>query len=402
MSVNHDALPADPIAAVTHRDPYPYYADLVANKPLYRHHELGLWVASSAAAVSAALTHDACRVRPPHEPVPPAIVGSPAGEIFGRLVRMNDGAGHCPFNRAIAAALASVAPSAIAQQSRRCAQALTDALEPTTDSERLTEFAFGLSPRVIGSLLGVPQDELNQTAQWIGEFVRCVFPGSTAAQVERGKLAADHLLNLFRDLYEHRRSDAETGLMATLAREGERVGRADPDVIIANGIGLLSQAYEATAGLIGNTLLALAARPELRNRIANDTVRSRDVILEVLRHDPPTHNTRRFLARDAVVAGQEMKAGDAILVVVAAANRDPGANPEPDRFDPGRQERRLYTFGAGAHACPGDGFAIAIAEVGVRHLIEAGLDFGRLAERVTYRPSANVRIPVFQTQEAQL
>ena len=57
--------PRDPVAAVTHPDPYPYYAELVAQRPLYRDESLGLWVASSAQAVTAVLTSDICRVRPP-------------------------------------------------------------------------------------------------------------------------------------------------------------------------------------------------------------------------------------------------------------------------------------------------------------------------------------------------
>ena len=86
----HDR-PSDPIAAVTHRDPYPYYAELVATRPVHRDEALGLWVACSAAAVTDVLGHPACLVRPPAEPVPGALLGSPAGDIFGRLVRMNDG-----------------------------------------------------------------------------------------------------------------------------------------------------------------------------------------------------------------------------------------------------------------------------------------------------------------------
>jgi len=86
--------PSTPLAAVTHADPYPYYASLVAQRPFYRDDALGLWVASSAAAVRSVMTSDQCRVRPPAEPVPKALVGSPAGEIFGQLARMNDGANH--------------------------------------------------------------------------------------------------------------------------------------------------------------------------------------------------------------------------------------------------------------------------------------------------------------------
>ena len=94
---------------MTHPDPYPYYAHLVAGAPLHRDEALGLLVASSAAAVTAALSDDAlCRVRQLAEPVPRALAGSPAGEIFGRLVRMTDGQDRCPLKQAVSAALMSV------------------------------------------------------------------------------------------------------------------------------------------------------------------------------------------------------------------------------------------------------------------------------------------------------
>ena len=115
----------------------------------------------------------------------------------------------------------------------------------------------------------------------------------------------------------------------------------------------------------------------------------------MVRYDPPVHNTRRFLARDAVVAGQAMKAGDVVLVVLAAANRDPTANPEPAKFDPSRPSRHAFTFGSGPHACPGETIAIAIATAGVRELLARGVKPERLAEHVTYRRSANTRLPVF-------
>jgi hypothetical protein len=68
--------PAHPVAAVTHADPYPYYAELVAHRPLYRDAALDLWVASSADVVTAVMTSERCRVRPAAEPVPRALLGS--------------------------------------------------------------------------------------------------------------------------------------------------------------------------------------------------------------------------------------------------------------------------------------------------------------------------------------
>jgi cytochrome P450 len=120
------------------------------------------------------------------------------------------------------------------------------------------------------------------------------------------------------------------------------------------------------------------------------------LIQEVLRYDSPIQNTRRFLAEGGFVVGEKMKAGDAILVILSAANRDPSANPSPERFDIFRKERRIFTFGVGAHACPGESLAATIAKAGVKQLIASGVAIDRLAETVTYRASANARIPIFE------
>jgi len=104
----------------------------------------------------------------------------------------------------------------------------------------------------------------------------------------------------------------------------------------------------------------------------------------VLRDDPPVQNTRRFVARDGVVAGQPMKADDTVLLVLAAASRDPTAPPG------------CFAFGRGAHACPGEGLSTTIARAGIERLLLAGE--GTLVQAlppITYRPSANTRIPRF-------
>ena len=86
--------PGNPIAAVTHACPYPYYRQLREQRPLYFDEGLKLWVASSHAVIDEAFRGVALRVRPPAAPVPHALLGSAAGEVFAQLVRMNDGAFH--------------------------------------------------------------------------------------------------------------------------------------------------------------------------------------------------------------------------------------------------------------------------------------------------------------------
>ena len=80
--------PSDPIAAVTHPDPYPWYRQLARTRPFHYDATLKLWVAASASAVAEVLDHPDARVRPLSQPVPPALAGGPAGDLFGRLVQI--------------------------------------------------------------------------------------------------------------------------------------------------------------------------------------------------------------------------------------------------------------------------------------------------------------------------
>lgn len=386
--------PASPVSAVTHPDPYPYYRDLVARSPLYRDDSLGLWVAASADAVTAVLTSPLGRVRPVAEPVPAALLGSPAADIFGRLVRMIDGPGHGIMKQAVTATIDSMSATGARAVAERWARTLAAEIDPWASPAQLDGFTVALSTHVIASLLGVPDQGLRDAERCVGRYVSAVSPAADVERLERGKEAARDLI----DLVGSPVIASETGLLSVLSREARRAGCEDTGAIAANAIGFMTQAYEATAGLIGNTLLALAGRPELAARIPTDSRRLDDVLREVLRHDPPVQNTRRFIAADGQVAGRRMAAGDTVLVVLAAANHDAAANREPERFDVARTHRRTFTFGVGFHACPGEVLAITIARAGIEGLLSRGLPLGSLSGAVTYRPSANVRVPLFASR----
>ncbi len=391
-------FPQDPLAAVIHPNPYPYYADLVANEPIYRDETLGLWVASSAATVRAVLASDICRVRPLTEPIPRWLLGSPAADIFGHLVRMNDGERHGPIKQSVQASMQSIEVRSVAEECSKWARFLLDGSGPLAASRRLQDFAFHLPVYVIASLLGAPQEELHHTALWVSDFVRCLVPTSTPSQVEQGKVAAGHLLDLFRSFLSTRQAGLTNHLLAGLAWEAKRAGCEETEAIVANGIGFLSQAYEATAGLIGNTVVALAAHHNVREQVVANPPLLRLVIEEVLRYDPPVQNTRRFLAQHGRVADQAMKEGDVILIVLAAASRDPLANPHPEQFDIRRQDRCLFTFGAGSHMCPGETLAAMIVRAAIEQLMASGVDLAQIAATVIYHPSVNVRVALLATK----
>lgn len=380
--------PHGPIAAVSHPNPYPYYARLVRDRPFHHDSELDLWIAASAESVNAVLASDLCRVRPPPEPVPPPITSTAAGDIFGRLVRMNDGDYHQALKPAISATLAGLDLARVITDARKWARELL------TGRDQGPPFAFALPVYVLGSRLGIPDRRLARATSWVDDFVRCLSPSSSPEQIERSIAAASDLHDLFNSALEDSGTRPGGTLLRTLQSEIQRAGCDDPDAVAANGIGFLSQAYEATAGLIGNTLLALSADPELGGKVRSDPTLLRQVIAETLRHDSPIQNTRRFVVRDGELAGQAVQAGETILVLLAAANRDPAVHPHPERFDPSRGDARHATFGAGPHACPGGDPATLIAMAGVEQVLASGANPAAMVGAVAYYPSVNARIPI--------
>src|SRR4029077_7457925 len=236
------------------------------------------------------------RVRPPAEPVPAALAGSPAADIFGRLVRMTDGPGQVAMKQAVSATLSSGLAARALEPAERWARRLAAEIDARSSLARLDEFTFALSAHVLGHLLGVPDEALPSTARWVAGYTAGVAPGADAARVAQAQAAAGRLIEMVGALSTDQGPQAPASLTVTLQREGSRAGCPDAAAVVANAIGFMTQAYEATAGLVGNTLLALAARPELRARVEVAPARLREGIREVLRPDAPGQNPARFLA----------------------------------------------------------------------------------------------------------
>ena len=380
--------PPDPVAAVTHPDPYAWYAELARTQPLAWNPDLGAWVAAGAQAVEAVLASTHCRVRPPAEPVPRAIAGTAAGEAFAQWARMNDGAAHSARRPAIEAALGTIDLASVSER----ADAWTHELWACGGwaGEDGIALGFRLPVLVMAEMLGVPAEHLDDAVRWTGDLVRGIAPGATPGQTALAVDAAPRLTSLVTAAHASG-STPMRALWGDLASGGCPV-HAGP----ANAVALLVQAHDAVAGLLGNASVVLAEHPEVRAELESDPGRIAGFVREVLRLDPPLHNTRRWVAEDAVIAGQPVRAGDAILVVLAAAEHDSSADDEDaPRFGSDRQDRPPFTFGRGIHACPGSAIAVTIAQAAIAALLEMRVDFGALTMGHGYHPSINARIPRF-------
>ncbi|MBN3837233.1 cytochrome P450, partial [Burkholderia sp. Ac-20344] len=168
--------------------------------------------------------------------------------------------------------------------------------------------------------------------------------------------------------------------------------------LVANLVGLLSQTCEATAAWLGNTLVAWdgeAGAGAGAARVVPDEAALDAFVAEVGRFDSPVQNTRRFVASRTAIEGVTVEAGDAILVVLAAANRDPAVHRDPHQFMPGRAAGPNFGFGTGPHGCPGERIARAVTTGAFGAWLRAAGGLPHDGPVWHYRASTNVRMPKF-------
>ena len=364
--------PADPFSAVTHAAPYDYYRRLADGPPLRFEASLDCWLATGTAGVRTVLEHPACRVRPPGLGVPLNLAGTPCGAIFAELVRMNDGERHTVPKQVLARALAQVDLARLQERVLQIAGKRVPA-----SAAQLNDALFELPLFAMADLLGFAPAQWPALAAWTRDFVACLSPLSNGEQLAGAQQAANALLHGFTVLL--READALPGsLLHDIVTGADAVGWQASGGVLANLVGLLSQTCDATAGLLGNAVVALHTQAGLLLQLRAAPRLWPALLCEVSRHDPAIHNTRRYTAGAVELRGVRIPAGQMIVVVLASAGCAESG------------------FGHGRHACPGQSIAHAIATACLQAWVD-GLEDMPLAW--SYRPSLNARIPLFSNGE---
>ncbi|WCN78753.1 cytochrome P450 [Micromonospora sp. LH3U1] len=274
------------------------------------------------ADVRTALTDPALRV--------PAVDSGPPGTLAwlrATVSRFSPPQRHADRRAIGVTALAELDPDELRQETARLTVAVLDRAGDHLDVMRA--LARPVPLRVLAGRLGLADPAAAGTA--VAVVATAYHPGVDVALT--------------------RRADRAVATLLALAPPA-------PPEVRANLIGLLVQACDATAGLIGAAAHHLLPGP---GRDPTGPAGTADLLAEVLRLDPPVRATRRVTTAAVRVGGQDLPPGSPVLLRFDAANRDPRVFAEPATFRPGRPEAGLLTFGAGERGCPGDRHALALA-----------------------------------------
>ncbi len=263
---------------------------------------------------------------------------------------------------------------------------------PHGSVELVGQFAAPLPVVVIAEMLGVPTRDREQFRAWSDAVVR-LLGESTVEDEKVAREARDELRAYFDVICDERRAAPQDDLITALVQAEEDGDRLSRDELHATLVLLLVAGNETTTKLIGNGLLALLANPDQAAILREEPKRIAGAVDELLRFDGPVQLTSRMVTEDREMQGHRLEKGMQIVLVLAAANRDPARYADPERLDVTRENVRPLSFGHGIHHCLGAQLARMETAIAIEALLTR-LEDVRLAGEVTWSDNTILRGPV--------
>jgi cytochrome P450 len=260
---------------------------------------------------------------------------------------------HTRLRRLVAKAFTPKTVERLRPDISRLTTQMLDGFAGDTVVDVIPQLALRLPIAVISEMLGVPESYWAELQPLVRTAVATLEIEATLEQLEASAAAGQGIAECFEGLIADRRAHPTDDLLSQLIYVEEQGDQLDHDELIATVILLFAAGFETTTNLIGNGLLALLDHPDQLQRLRDDRSLLGTGVEELLRWDSPVQIDGRMAYEDLDVHGVAVREGEQVVTLLGAANRDPRAFDDPERFDVGRTTSQLMSFGAGIHFCLG-------------------------------------------------
>src|SRR3954468_4794034 len=341
-------------------NPYPLYHRLRSERPVHWDPFLHSWVVTRYTDVIRVLHHFSAK----RTPTPEQLTGkglssmNPIAQVMVRQMLFLDAPDH---TRLRALASAAFTPARVERLRSHIQEIVDGLLDPVVHMGKIDvikDLAGPMPAIVTAEMLGVPSADHEQLRRWSTDFAEMLGNFQhNPDRLPRVLRSVDEMSQYFCSAIRERRHRPSDGLIQAMMDaevEGERLTEEE---IVANLIVTMVGGQETTTNLIGNGVLSLLRNPAELQRMREDPSCMPSAVEELLRYESPSQHTARLAPTDVEMGGHQIRSGQAVIAVMAAANRDPERFPDPDRLDVTRTDNRHLAFGWAAHFCFGAALA---------------------------------------------
>ena len=378
----------DPYDVDINADPYPAYARLREEAPVYYNERYDFWALSRHADVEKALVNwqvfsntrsDILDIIKSGVELPPGVI------LF------EDPPVHTMHRGLMSRVFTPRRMAALEDQVRDYCVRCLDPLVGSSGFDIIAELASVLPMRVIGMLLGIPEEDQVAVRNKTDANLRTE-PGQPMEVKEENVASGDMFADYIEWRAKHPSDDLMTQLLnAEFEDETGTTRKLTRQEVLTYTAVLAGAGNETTGRLIGWLAKLLAEHPDQRREVVEDRSLIPNVIDEALRFEPTGHAIARYVMQDIEYYGTTIPAGSAMLLLLASANRDPRRYTDPDVFDIHREDIQHLTFGFGLHFCLGASLARLEGRVALDELLNRFPEWDVDYDGMKLAPTSTVR-----------
>lgn len=337
-------------------NPYPLYRKLRSEDPVHWDRFLHTWVVTRYPDVLNVLhSFSAERTPTPEQLTAMGLSGLNAiAKVMVKQMLFMDAPAHTRLRGLASVAFTPQKVRVLKGHIQEIADNLLDRVQARGQMDMIADFAAPLPAIVTAEMLGVPTEDHSDLKRWSADFAEMLGNFQhNPDRIPRVLESTNNLTNYFRDAIAKMRDHPREGLIhsfMTAELDGDRLSEEE---IVANCIVTMVGGQETTTNLIGNGLLTLMRNPEQLARLRDDPALVPSGVEELLRYESPSQHTGRIAREDVEMGGKQIRKGQAVMAIMAAANRDPERFPQPDELILDRADNKHVAFGWSSHFCFG-------------------------------------------------
>jgi len=366
----------DPFAPGFTDDPYPQYAVMRAQAPVYQH-PFGFWLLTGYDEVSwllrAGLSVEDDNVAADSllRQMREAMYGDETPRASARSMLDRDPPDHTRLRRLVSKAFTPRAIQALRPRITDLVDGMLGAMAEQRRVDLVDALAFPLPFAVIAEMLGTPPADHERIRQLSGTVVRSLEPVADPDLVAQIVAADEELTQIAGEMIAWKRANPADDLLTALIHAEDDGDALDDEELVAQTLLLYIAGHETTVNLIAGGTLALLRHPGQLALLREDPALVGNAVEELLRYDSPVQASRRITLEPVTVAGTAIPAGAFVMASLGSANRDERFwGPDAAELNLRRENARQHvSFGAGPHHCLGASLARLEASIAFERLV---------------------------------